>query len=75
MDCETTATGVQFCASDALQDFIYEEIVSHPDYNSRAEVSDDIALIRLTTPIDFRANRKYLHAQYHSDAICFSSTK
>ncbi|KAK8390764.1 hypothetical protein O3P69_010464 [Scylla paramamosain] len=57
LDCETTDTGFEFCAPEPAQDFIYEEIVSHPDYNSRGQVSDDIALIRLTTPVDFRRNR------------------
>ncbi|XP_045115570.1 phenoloxidase-activating factor 1-like [Portunus trituberculatus] len=56
-DCEITDSGFEFCAPEPAQDFLYEEILSHPDYNSRAQVSDDIALIRLTTPINFRRNR------------------
>lgn len=61
-DCETTDTGFRFCAPEPAQDFTYEEIVSHPEYNSRGKVSDDIALIRLTTPINFRQNSKYIHS-------------
>ncbi|XP_071545890.1 phenoloxidase-activating factor 1-like isoform X2 [Panulirus ornatus] len=50
-DCEVKITGSEDCAPPA-QDFTYEEIIIHPDYNTRARSSDDIALIRLSRPMD-----------------------
>ncbi|XP_071546216.1 melanization protease 1-like [Panulirus ornatus] len=50
-DCEVTLQGFEICAPPS-QDFAYEEIIIHPDYNTRARFSDDIALIRLNSPID-----------------------
>eukprot|EP00397_Hematodinium_sp_SG-2012_P050051 GEMP01057991.1.p1 GENE.GEMP01057991.1~~GEMP01057991.1.p1 ORF type:complete len:342 (+),score=-9.98 GEMP01057991.1:89-1114(+) len=39
------------CAPPA-QDFNIEEVISHPNYNKRGQFSDDIALLRLVSPID-----------------------
>ncbi|XP_071546017.1 phenoloxidase-activating factor 1-like [Panulirus ornatus] len=52
VDCEVSTQGFQICAPPA-QDFTYEEIIIHPDDSARKRSSDDIALIRLSSPIDF----------------------
>ncbi|XP_071552041.1 phenoloxidase-activating factor 1-like isoform X1 [Panulirus ornatus] len=49
-DCEETPQGFKICAPP-IQDFTHEEIIRHPQYNTRAQISDDIALIRLSRPI------------------------
>lgn len=53
-DCEVDNKGFEFCAPEPAKDFLYEEIVTHPDYHTRGQVSDDIALIRLTEPVRLR---------------------
>ncbi|XP_071546140.1 CLIP domain-containing serine protease HP8-like [Panulirus ornatus] len=50
-DCEVTNQGYEDCAPP-VQDLTYEEIIIHPDYNTRARYSDDIALIRLSRSVD-----------------------
>ncbi|XP_068244025.1 CLIP domain-containing serine protease B4-like [Palaemon carinicauda] len=57
-DCQRTSTGLELCAPPS-KNFTYEEIVIHPKYNTRAPYSDDIALIRLSSPIDF--STKWVH--------------
>lgn len=51
-DCANTSDGRQFCAPP-VQDFDVEEVIEHPSYDNRTQFSDDIALIRLSRPINF----------------------
>ncbi|XP_071535967.1 phenoloxidase-activating factor 3-like [Panulirus ornatus] len=51
VDCGINLGGFEECAPP-VQDFTYEVITPHPNYNSRTNYSDDIALIRLSRPID-----------------------
>ncbi|XP_050691251.1 CLIP domain-containing serine protease B9-like [Eriocheir sinensis] len=53
IDCEISPTGFVFCASEPAQDFDFEEIIEHPDFGKRGLFSDDIALVRLASPITF----------------------
>lgn len=53
-DCEKTLQGDEKCVPPA-QNFTAEEIITHPDYNTRVQFSDDIGLIRLNKPIDLSA--------------------
>lgn len=43
-DCENNISNV---CSPPPQDFTPAEVILHPDFDTRSEVSDDIALIRL----------------------------
>lgn len=52
MDCTNTSNGSRFCAPP-VQDFDFEEVIEHPSYDNRTLFSDDIALIRLSKPINF----------------------
>lgn len=56
VDCTTKAVGLLFCGPQPAQDVKYEEIVVHPTYNKNGLLSDNIALIRLADPIDFKKN-------------------
>ncbi|KAG7154600.1 CLIP domain-containing serine protease 2-like [Homarus americanus] len=51
LDCARTNIGPAICAP-SVQDFTIEEIIPHPNYNTRVKFSDDIALIRVSSPID-----------------------
>ncbi|XP_071546341.1 phenoloxidase-activating factor 1-like [Panulirus ornatus] len=57
VDCEVSLQGFKSCAPPA-QNFTYEELIIHPSYDTRGLNSDDIALIRLSRPIDF--SRKWI---------------
>ncbi|XP_042886323.1 CLIP domain-containing serine protease 14D-like isoform X2 [Penaeus japonicus] len=48
----TINNGKEFHAPP-VQDFDIEEVIEHPAYNNRTLFSDDIALIRLSKPINF----------------------
>lgn len=50
-DCQVTESGLEHCAPPS-QNFTYESIIIHPNYNTRTAHSDDIALIRLSEKID-----------------------
>lgn len=55
MDCMKIQSGIELvdiCAPPP-QNFTVEETITHPLYNTRADYSDDIALIRLNQTIDF----------------------
>ncbi|XP_063881453.1 phenoloxidase-activating factor 1-like isoform X2 [Scylla paramamosain] len=56
IDCTTTIHDFLLCAPQPVQVVEYEEIVVHPTYNKRGSLSDNIALIRLAEPIDFKKN-------------------
>ncbi|XP_069195042.1 CLIP domain-containing serine protease B4 [Procambarus clarkii] len=60
-DCEITRQGNKNCVPPA-QDFTHEEVIIHPDYNTRVQFSDDIALIRLSKSIDLTAQKKRIRA-------------
>ncbi|KAK7072516.1 putative peptidase S1 [Halocaridina rubra] len=51
VDCQVTESGHRLC-SPPSQNFTYEEIIVHPQYNTRTTYSDDIALIRLSRKVD-----------------------
>lgn len=57
-DCQRTSTGLELCAPPAVN-YTYEEIIIHPKYDTRAPYSDDIALIRLSSPMDL--STKWVH--------------
>ncbi|XP_063592720.1 phenoloxidase-activating factor 3-like [Penaeus indicus] len=57
-DC-TNTSGHRFCAPP-VQDFDFEEVIEHPSYDTRALFSDDIALIRLSKPINFFTSAGYI---------------
>ncbi|XP_068244158.1 venom protease-like [Palaemon carinicauda] len=50
-DCQSTTSG-QRCIPPH-QDFAPEQVIVHPTFNTRGTVSDDIALIRLSSPAQF----------------------
>eukprot|EP00397_Hematodinium_sp_SG-2012_P044631 GEMP01049896.1.p1 GENE.GEMP01049896.1~~GEMP01049896.1.p1 ORF type:complete len:365 (+),score=-10.48 GEMP01049896.1:94-1188(+) len=50
-DCTRTKLGTLNCAP-SVQDFTIEEIIPHQNYSTRVQFSDDIALIRVSNPID-----------------------
>ncbi|KAK3868548.1 hypothetical protein Pcinc_026068 [Petrolisthes cinctipes] len=55
IDCTKILSGtelVDYCAPPA-QNYTVEEVTLHPLYNTRADHSDDIALLRLNQTIDF----------------------
>ncbi|RZC43210.1 uncharacterized protein BDFB_002243, partial [Asbolus verrucosus] len=49
VDCEITREGEKIC-SPPHQDLAIEEIIPHPDYNSKA-YTNDIGLLRVATPM------------------------
>lgn len=70
-DCTKVLSGtelVDFCAPPA-QNFTVEETVTHPLYNTRADHSDDIALLRLNRTIDFSMRKSFTHLFTHSLAF------
>ena len=59
VDCTNTTSGFLLCSPQPARDVEYEEIVVHPTYGKRGSLSDNIALIRLAEPIDFKKNCKH----------------
>lgn len=59
MDCTNTSNGSRFCAPP-VQDFDFEEVIEHPSYDNRTLFSDDIALIRLSKPINFLTSAGFI---------------
>ncbi|XP_037791404.1 phenoloxidase-activating factor 3-like [Penaeus monodon] len=57
-DCANTK-GREYCAPP-VQRFSVEEVTMHPDFFTRGILSDDIALIRLSRPIDFKASAGFI---------------
>ncbi|XP_063592593.1 CLIP domain-containing serine protease B9-like [Penaeus indicus] len=57
-DC-TNLKGKKYCAPP-VQRFAVEEVTIHPDFFKRGIISDDIALLRLSRPIDFKASGGFI---------------
>ena len=52
-DCEDKNTPDEICA-EKIQEYRFEELIPHKEYNRPGRFANDIALIRLDRDIDFR---------------------
>lgn len=53
IDCQSFGRGAKKCQPKHITSG-FEEVIIHPQYNTRGKSSDDIALIRLNISIDFQ---------------------
>ncbi|XP_047489350.1 phenoloxidase-activating factor 3-like [Penaeus chinensis] len=58
-DLSTEEDCTDICAPP-VQDFDFEEVIEHPSYDNRTLFSDDIALIRLSKPINFLTSAGFI---------------